>query len=71
MDKLAKLGIITGLNDSSLRNMTKATTLTKKSSSQAVRSVYEPPQQVQYLYLQAEVDVLLRQLENCQAPANP
>jgi hypothetical protein len=29
------------------------------------KQVYETPQQVQYLYLEAEIDVLLRQLQNC------
>jgi hypothetical protein len=46
--------------------MTSSLTLTKPCSDTVQKPVYEAPQQVQYLYLEAEIDVLLRQLQTLQ-----
>jgi hypothetical protein len=46
--------------------MTTSSTLTRPTSDSLQKSVYEAPQQVQYLYLEAEIDVLLRQLQALQ-----
>lgn len=46
--------------------MSTSSTLTRPNSDSLQKSVYEAPQQVQYLYLEAEIDVLLRQLQSLQ-----
>jgi hypothetical protein len=46
--------------------MASSLTLTKPSTDSQQKPVYEAPQQVQYLYLEAEIDVLLRQLQTLQ-----
>lgn len=49
--------------------MSSSVTLAKPNADSLQKPVYEVPQQVQYLYLEAEIDVLLRQLQGLQ-PAN-
>jgi hypothetical protein len=44
--------------------MTESAVLTKPAGDRQ-KQVYATPQQVQYLYLEAELDVLLRQLQAC------
>ena len=43
--------------------MSSSATLSKPEADRQ-KQVYQTPQQVQYLYLEAELDVLLRQLQN-------
>ncbi len=44
--------------------MSNSATLSK-SETERQKQVYQTPQQVQYLYLEAELNVLLRQLQIC------
>ena len=44
--------------------MSNSATLSKPEIDRQ-KQVYQTPQQVQYLYLEAELDVLLRQLQKC------
>mgnify|MGYP001806909982 CR=1 FL=1 len=44
--------------------MSKSAVLAKPAGDRQ-KQVYATPQQVQYLYLEAELDVLLRQLQTC------
>lgn len=44
--------------------MNNSATLSKPETDRQ-KQIYQTPQQVQYLYLEAELNVLLRQLENC------
>ena len=46
--------------------MSTSSTLTKPEPDSLQKPVYQAPQQVQYLYLEAEIDVLLRQLQTLQ-----
>ncbi|MEB3228658.1 MAG: hypothetical protein VKJ27_09760 [Synechocystis sp.] len=50
--------------------MATSSTLTRPCTDSLQKPVYEAPQQVQYLYLEAEIDVLLRQLQSLQRSHN-